>query len=359
MIKSYQTYLVKLFYKKVLVVTSIFLCLILILNLLEEVNFFKDLEVFFLFPFLMSLLKASSNLFEIFPFIVMISTQFFFLELISKNELEALKINGVNNLKLIKILFFSSFFLGLVMSGVFYNISAKLNFFYLEMKNSYSEDNDYLLVVNKNGIWIKDEIDEKTYIINASELKGSYLIEVIITEFDKDFKLQSVIKSLKVDISNFDWEILMPIINKDNVTKRPKESVFIRTHFDQKKINSLYENLSSLTIFELINLKKDYVMIGYSTNEIESKIQKIISFPTYLTILVMLISIIMLNIKRNNTFIFHVILGIFLSVVIYYFYYLFNLLGENNTIPILTSVWLPLVILLFIVIIGLIRINEK
>ena len=357
--KSYQTYLVKLFYKKVLVVTSIFLCLILILNLLEEVNFFKDLEVFFLFPFLMSLLKASSNLFEIFPFIVMISTQFFFLELISKNELEALKINGVNNLKLIKILFFSSFFLGLVMSGVFYNISAKLNFFYLEMKNSYSEDNDYLLVVNKNGIWIKDEIDEKTYIINASELKGSYLIEVIITEFDKDFKLQSVIKSLKVDISNFDWEILMPIINKDNVTKRPKESVFIRTHFDQKKINSLYENLSSLTIFELINLKKDYVMIGYSTNEIESKIQKIISFPTYLTILVMLISIIMLNIKRNNTFIFHVILGIFLSVVIYYFYYLFNLLGENNTIPILTSVWLPLVILLFIVIIGLIRINEK
>jgi lipopolysaccharide export system permease protein len=343
----------------VLVVTSIFLCLILILNLLEEVNFFKDLEVFFLFPFLMSLLKASSNLFEIFPFIVMISTQFFFLELISKNELEALKINGVNNLKLIKILFFSSFFLGLVMSGFFYNISAKLNFFYLEMKNSYSEDNDYLLVVNKNGIWIKDEIDEKTYIINASELKGSYLIEVIITEFDKDFKLQSVIKSLKVDISNFDWEILMPIINKDNVTKRPKESVFIRTHFDQKKINSLYENLSSLTIFELINLKKDYVMIGYSTNEIESKIQKIISFPTYLTILVMLISIIMLNIKRNNTFIFHVILGIFLSVVIYYFYYLFNLLGENNTIPILTSVWLPLVILLFIVIIGLIRINEK
>ena len=67
----------------------------------------------------------------------------------------------------------------------------------------------------------------------------------------------------------------------------------------------------------------------------------------------------MLNTKRDKPVIYHIILGVFLSVVIYYFYYLFNMFGKNNTIPILTSVWLPLLILVIFIIIGLIRINEK
>ena len=162
-----------------------------------------------------------------------------------------------------------------------------------------------------------------------------------------------------MDISSFDWEIYEPKVSKNNVDQKSNENIFLKTHFDEKKIYSLYENLLSLTIFELISLKKDYDMIGYSSNEIEYKIQRLISYPVYLTILVSLISIIMFNIKRNKTFIFHIVLGVAISVIIYYFYDLFSLLGENNTIPILVSVWLPLLILTFVVIIGLITVNEK
>ena len=70
-------------------------------------------------------------------------------------------------------------------------------------------------------------------------------------------------------------------------------------------------------------------------------------------------SIIMLNIKKSKPIIFHIILGIFLSVTIYYFYFLFNLLGESGKIPILVSIWLPLTMLSLFITIGLIRINEK
>ena len=359
MIKRYQIYLLKLFYKKILLIGSIFFCLVLILNILEEINFFKDLNVSFFFTIFISLLKSASDLFEIFPFIVMISTQFLFLDLIENNELETFKTNGINNLKLIKVLFFSSFFLGLILTGIFYNIAAKMNFFYLEKKNSYSLDNDYLLVVNNNGLWIKDKIYDETYIISANTLEKNYLNQVVISKFDKNFDLELIIKSPKVDISSFEWEIYDPRISKNNITLKSEENIFLKTHFDEKKIYNLYENLLSLTIFELISLKKDYDMLGYSSNEIENKIQRLISYPVYLTILVLLISIIMFNIKRNKTFIFHIVLGVAISVIIYYFYDLFSLLGENNTIPILVSVWLPLLILTFVVIIGLITVNEK
>ena len=359
MIKTYQHYLIKLFYKKILVTSSIFFCLIIILNIFEEINFFKNLEINFLLPFFISLLRAPSNLFEVFPFIFLISSQFFFLDLINKNELETLKIHGLNNLKIIKILFLSSFFLSMLFVLIFYSVSAKLNFLYLDIKNKYSDDNKYLAVVTKNGLWIKDEIKEKTYIVNSTAIEDNFLKNVVISLFDKNFDLKSVTISPKVDITNFRWEVYQPTISTDNKRIEYEESIYIDLHFDLKKINSLYRNLSSLTPLELWKLKKDYESIGYSTNDIMLQIHKLISFPFYLTILTILMSIIMLNTRRNKTVIFHIILGVFISVIIYYFYYLFNLFGKNNTIPILTSVWLPLLILIIFIMIGLIRVNEK
>ncbi len=359
MIKTYEGYLIKLFYKKILMTSLIFLCLIVILNIFEEINFFKNLEINFLLPFFISLLKAASNLFEVFPFIFLISSQFFFLDLITKNELETLKIHGLNNLKIIKILFLSSFFLSLFLVIIFYSVSARLNFLYLDIKNKYSDDNKYLAVVTKNGLWIKDEIKEKTYIINSKTIENNFLKNVVISSFDKNFNLKSVIRSPKVDISNFKWEIYQPTISIDNQRIEYKENIYIELHFNQKKINGLYRNLSSLTPLELLKLKKDYMSIGYSTDDIMMQLHKLISFPFYITILTILMSIIMLNIKRDKAVIFHIILGIFISVLIYYFYYLFNLFGKNNTIPILTSIWLPLLILIIFIMIGLIRVNEK
>ena len=242
---------------------------------------------------------------------------------------------------------------------IFYSVSAKLNFLYLDIKNKYSDDNKYLAVVTKNGLWIKDEIKEKTYIVNSTAIEDNFLKNVVISLFDKDFDLKSVITSPKVDITNFRWEVYQPTISTDNKRIKYEESIYIKLHFDLKKINSLYRNLSSLAPLELWKLKKDYESIGYSTNDIMLQIHKLISFPFYLTILTILMSIIMLNTRRDKTVIFHIILGVFISVIIYYFYYLFNLFGKNNTIPILTSVWLPLLILIIFIMIGLIRVNEK
>ena len=45
-------------------------------------------------------------------------------------------------------------------------------------------------------------------------------------------------------------------------------------------------------------------------------------------------SIIMLNIKKDKPKIFNLILGILLSVVIYYINYFSNLLGESEKLPI-------------------------
>ena len=170
MIKTFELYLILLFSKKILNIFLIFFALIFILNLFEEINFFKDLETNIFFPIILSCLNTPATLFEIFPFIFLIGTQFFFLDIIDKNEIEILKINGLSNLRILRILFFTSLLLGFIIITVFYAISSKLQFIYFDTKNSYSNDDKYLAVIKDSGLWIKDEIDNKIYIINADRI---------------------------------------------------------------------------------------------------------------------------------------------------------------------------------------------
>ena len=358
-IKTFQFYLIRLFIKRLLLTSVIFLSLIFILSVFEEISFFKKSDVNLSFPYLIALLNTPSALFDVFPFIFLIATQFFFIYLIKKGELDVLKISGLTNFYIVKILAFVSFIIGLLIITFYYSFSSKLKFLYLDLKNAYSNDNKYLATVTKNGLWIKDEIDNHTYIVNANRIDDNYLKEVSIFKFDKNFALLEVAISSKVNVSNTLWVISSPTITIGNLSKVYEDNITMKSNFDQKKINTLFDNLSSLNVSELIDQKSDFEKLGYSTIEIETYMHRLASFPFFLTIMTMLSCVIMLNIKKNKSVIFHIILGIFLSVVIYYSSYLFNLLSENEKIPTILSTWFPLFILLVFITIGLIRINEK
>ena len=359
MIKTVYIFLNKIFLKKIFIISCIFFSLITILSLLEEINFYKDANTNFFIPILSAALNAPSVLFEIFPFIFLISTQFFFIELIDKKELGTLKVNGISNLKIILSIVSTSFILGLFVVVIYYQLSAKLKFIYLDLKNSYADDNKYLAIVTKNGLWIKDEIDEKILIINSKEIDGEYLLNNSITEFDKNFVLLKVIEASKINIRSFEWKVKNPVISINNQVMDAQDEIIIKTHFDKEKINSLYSDLTSLNFFQLNDLKKEYLELGYSVKEIDSKLNNLYSFPFYLSLMTALTSIIMFRIKINRPFSFHVIFGILLSVILYYLTFLIKVLGENDKLPLLLSIWLPLIIISLITSIGLVRINEK
>ena len=78
MIKTFDKYFIRLFFKKILLLTLIFFSLIFILTLFEEITFFSDSSNSkFYLPFMITLLNVPATLLEIFPFIVLISTQLF------------------------------------------------------------------------------------------------------------------------------------------------------------------------------------------------------------------------------------------------------------------------------------------
>ena len=67
----------------------------------------------------------------------------------------------------------------------------------------------------------------------------------------------------------------------------------------------------------------------------------------------------MFNTSYNKSKIANLVIGILLSVVIYYVNYFFNLMGINEKVPVILSVWFPFIILILLSGIGLVKINEK
>ena len=359
MFKTYEKLLIKNYLNKFILISLIFFSLIVILSILEEISFFKNNNASFFYPYFLTLLGAPITLFEILPFIFLLSTQFLFYDLFKKEELNLLKINGLSNLKIIKILFFTSFFIGILSVTIFYNFSSKLKFFYTDIKNQFSKDNKYLAVVNDSGLWLKDEINDYTLIVKANYIKDNYLIDVIINEFDSDFNLTKTIQSKKIDIKDKSWIIENPIITTKNISKENKVNIIFQSNFDNNKINSLFSNISTLNLFELFNLKKDYEKLGYSPTEIIIHLLRLSSTPLFFGILTVLSSVIMFNFRKDKSLFFHILLGILMSVIIYYISFLFNSLGNNGKIPIIWSIFLPILFISIFAIMGLIRVNEK
>ena len=359
MLKTYEKYIVNNFVNKFITISIIFFSLIIILSILEEISFFKDLDVNFALPYLITLLGTPITLFEIFPFIFLISTQFLFYDLFKKDELNLLKVNGLSNIRIIKILSILSFIIGTVTVLVFYNAASKLKFFYTDIKNQYSKDNKYLAVVTDSGLWLKDEINQSILIVKAKSIKNDILINVVINEFDNNFNLVNVIQSEKINIKNKLWVIDQPTITKKNLTKNVSGEINFQTNFDKNRINSLFSNISTLNLLELFSLKKDYEKLGYSSDEITQHLLSLFSTPFFYMILTVLSSIIMFNMSKNKSLFFQIIFGVLMSVIIYYINFIFNSLGTNGKIPIIASIFLPLILISIVAVIGLIKVNEK
>ena len=359
MIKIYQTYIIKLYTKVFSFVFLSFFSLIIILNIFEEISYFKNTESSFIFPFYLTFLNAPSVVYETFPFIFFISTQFFFIRLLDKEELDIFKKISLSNFKLISLLSSFSFILSIFIIFVFYNLSSNLKFMYLDIKNKYSKDNKYLAIVTENGLWIKDEIDNKINIINAEKIENETLKFVTINQFSNNYQILGSILADEINIKNKNWIIKKGNFSKNNKKIELKENIVFKSNFNSKIINTLFSDLSSLNFFELKSLKNDYKKIGYSLTNINVHYQRLFSYPFYLTIMTLFGSIVMLNIKRNKSKIFHIILGTLFSVLIYYINYFSSLLGQNERLPEVLSIWLPLIIISLFCTIGLVNINEK
>ena len=359
--KQHQRYLTKLFLKNILIIIIVFVFLSFFLNIFEEIKYFENKESEIYYPIILTILNIPSIVFEILPFIFLLGVMFFFISLYDREEIDLLRTNGVDNMKITIIISVVSLILGIFLIVLYYSFSANLKSLYLNIKYKYSNASDHLAVVNEGGLWIKEKNKDnnRIYIINAKNYKISILENLEITELDKNYNQLNLIISKKADISNKVWKLNNVKIYSKDKNAKVLEKFEYSSSFDEKVISNLYSNLNSLNIIQLIKLKDNYKSIGYSATEVRLHLNKIYSLPIYLTLTTIIGALLMFKLTFIKSKFFLIVIGVLVSVVFYYINYFSILFGKNETLPVEISIWLPQIIILLICTLGLTKLNEN
>ena len=354
-------YLIVKFLKIIFNTILVFLSLGIILNLFEEIEFFKNLKLHFSLPFVLSLSYVPTLILELLPFIIFLSSMFYFLHLRSSKDLLAIKVFGYSNLKIILILSSFSFLIGLFALLAVNPVTSTLIKFYETEKAQYSRDVDHLISINRNGVWIKEVDDSGSYkIISARVLNNKTLEQISIFVFDDNYDLVKRIEAKSALIVNNPW--LMKDVYIYNFTKS-KNTFFENYEFKSDKtldkINSLYKNLNTISFLDLTLNYSNLNQKGYSKNLLNEKINQLISLPVFLFLMVILASIFTIGSLKNKQSFYYVLISILTCVAIYYFKDLSIALGQTGKINPLLSVWMPVIVISLFCTIGVIQINEK
>jgi len=354
-------YLSKEFLKIVFNASLIFMALGFVMNLFEEINFFKDFNVNISIPLLLSFLIVPSLLNNFFPFVILISGIWFFLGIKKNDELTAINVSGISNISIIVIPCFLSIILGIFFITALNPITSVMIKKYETIKGSFEKDQEYLAAITENGIWIKEKNLEKNNIIRAAKLEGENLVDVSIYEFDKNNKFIKRIEAKTANISSLKWSL-----NNARIITSGGESILSESTnilyvsmYDIKKIKSLYSNLDTISFWSISKEIKLLEERGYSSREMKVKLHKSIAFPFFLLSMSLLSSVFTLGTKFSESNWSYVFYAIISSILIFFFNDFSAALGKTERLPLEVSVWMPILIIFIFSFIGLIHANQK
>ncbi len=358
-----NNYLLSNFFKTLLNCILLAIGLGLILNLFEEVEFFKNSNESLFLPILLTLSYIPNLIFiNLMPFIVFISAMWFFVSIKHNNELLTLKVFGYSNVKIISLISILAFLWGIFILLVINPVTADMVKYYEKTKSNYSTDTDHLITINRNGVWIKEKKGNDLYIINSNRLESNYLINVSINIISDGNYVKQRIESKKAYIQSNKWILEKPKIFKfdggDNIFTEQREKLEFNSFYNVEKLNNLFRNLDTISFVDLLTENKKLVNRGYEKTTVSEKINSFFALPFFLSLMVILAGIFTIN-NRNANNINYLMIAVLSCAIIYYMKDLSVALGKSDRISPEISVWIPVIIISLINSIGLLQINEK
>jgi len=362
-LKSINKYIIKEYLKSFLIVVAVMLSIIILINLLDEFNFFKAKKDLKFITFLLFVaLKIPNSLINLMPFIILFGGIVFFLKIYNYNEVISLRVMGYSNIQIILIPALTSFIIGFFLLFFFVPFSSSFLKYYEELKVQYNDAKN-LIFINQNGIWIIDKNDKEKNIIRIEKIDRDFLkIEnITIYNYNNNNDFIKRIDAEDGQINKKKWEL-----NKVNIisaNKKNKENylknIIYDSNTDINEIKNIYKNTETSSLF---NINKEMLILedkGYSSIDLRIRYQKLISLPIYLLAMSILSGLMTINLGKTSSYLRYGVYGVVISIIIYFLNDLSITIGKSGIISVDFSVWIPIFLIILINLIGITQVNAK
>jgi lipopolysaccharide export system permease protein len=364
MLKSINRYIINEYIKSLFVVIAVMLSIILLINLLEEFNFFKSKkDLKFIFFIIFTILKIPNVLINLFPFIVLFGGIVFYLKIYNHNEVISLRVMGYSNIQIILIPALTSFVIGYIIVFLIVPFSSSMLRYYESLRSEYNETKN-LVFVNETGIWILDKNEKEKNIIRIQKISKDFSVASQITIYNYDFS-NNFIKRIDATeglIKDKNWQLNKVQIISSN-KKGNKENYLNNYNYTSNiNINELKNVYKNTDTTSLLDINKEMLILedkGYSTTDLRIRYQKLISFPIYLLAMSILSGLMIINLGKTSNYLKYGSYGVILSVMIYFLNDLSITIAKSGIISVDFSVWIPIFLIILINLVGITQVNAK
>ena len=364
MLNSINRYIISEYIKSLFVVIAVMLSIILLINLLDEFNFFKSKkDLKFIFFIIFTILKIPNVLINLFPFIVLFGGIVFYLKIYNHNEVISLRVMGYSNIQIILIPALTSFVIGYVIVFLLVPFSSSMLKYYEELRSEYNETKN-LVFVNETGIWILDKSDKEKNIIRIEKINKDFstINKVTIYNYDTSNNFIKRIDAEDGVIKDKNWQLNKVYIISAN-KKNNKENYFNNYNYTSNvNINELRNVYKNTETTSLLDINKEMLILedkGYSTIDLRIRYQKLISFPIYLLAMSILSGLMIINLGKTSNYLKYGSYGVIISIIIYFLNDLSITIAKSGIISVDFSVWIPIFLIILINLVGITQVNAK
>lgn len=360
-------YLSKEFLSSLLIVFLVFLSLALLINFVEEMSFFKEKKINNLIVMVsfLSLCKTLNTLIELSIFIFLFSGILFFVKIQKNSEVNTILLSGISKHIPILTPAIISVVAGIIIVTSISPISAYTLNIYEQNKRLYSS-NDNLIVINNNGLWFMETLENGLNIIKADTVSNNdftKLKNITIYNLDLNFRFIKRIDSKVANISNKNWtlenaKILFSNDNSNN-TKKNIFNIPFNSSINIDELKNYFSNANTVSFWDINKNINTLKLRGYSGDELKIKYHKYLSLPIYLFGMILLSTIFTIGINKEYNTIIYLFFGLIAGFIMYFLNDLSIALGLSRKLPLIISVWAPIMIIIILSTINLISINEK
>jgi lipopolysaccharide export system permease protein len=340
------------------------LSIILLINLLDEFNFFKSKkDLKFIFFIIFTILKIPNVLINLFPFIVLFGGIVFYLKIYNHNEVISLRVMGYSNIQIILIPALTSFVIGYIIVFLIVPFSSSMLRYYEDLRSEYNETKN-LVFVNETGIWILDKNEKEKNIIRIEKISKDFsaVSQITIYNYDSSNNFIKRIDATEGLIKDKNWQLNKVHIissNKKNNKENYLNNYNYISNVNISELKNVYKNTDTTS---LLDINKEMSLLedkGYSTIDLRIRYQKLISFPIYLLAMSILSGLMIINLGKTSNYLKYGSYGVIISIIIYFLNDLSITVAKSGIISVDFSVWIPIFLIILINLIGITQVNAK
>jgi lipopolysaccharide export system permease protein len=342
-------YFARRFIQSFLLIGSVFLTLIMLVELVEQIRRFEGNDVSFGQLTQLMLLSAPDAISKILPLLMILSTIVLFIGLARSSELVVTRATGRSGIRALAAPLAVALVIGIFAVTTLNPIVAATSNRYQQLYDSFRTGGSTTLSLSAEGLWLRQGDAQGQSVIHATGFNAdtNTLFGVTILTYGTDAAPLKRIQATSAQLQTEFWLLqqvkIWPLDGEQNPETASKSLLKLRipTTLTGDRIRDSLGRSSSISIYDLPDRIRDLAQAGFATKQYEVWLQVELARPLFLMAMVLVGAAFTMRHTRLGGTGISVLTAVLLGFALYFVRNFAQILGENGQIPVALAAWAP------------------